>query len=308
MVPWLAGIAIAGVMIVALDGVERAAGVGALIATIAGAFIAVTQSRIMVRSMRTWLRDRESTLSTFADDRAAAVARQFQWAVDELVNVRAELRRTDGLRVEAEQLATRLTEEAGGHAEELRIARERLAELDGSTIEALHQQLDRTRESLQDKERERNSAERRARLAEQRAAEVSRTLRVVLSTVGQQEPPVLVDEATPTLLEWTLEYDGSSHALRLRSAQRDLRPDRARIVDATGRTLAESPSTMLPHTGPIVMRIPHSVAAAVESGDWSAFQLEAEIDGAWRLAALVERGMAETEDRPQRVTALRIVS
>ena len=34
--------------------------------------------------MRGWMGERESALSTFADDRAATVARQFQWAVEEL--------------------------------------------------------------------------------------------------------------------------------------------------------------------------------------------------------------------------------
>jgi hypothetical protein len=280
IVPWLIAMGISAVLMFATDGVERAAAAGAFVATIAGVLVALTQSRAMISSMRRWLAQHETTLDTFADDRAAAVARQFQWAVEELVNVRAELRRTDALRVEAEQLATRVTEAANRDLDALRAARERLTQ---------------AASALRDEERRRRSAE-------QRVEELTQTLELFASRV---EMPVT--EMSALALDWTLEYDGTTHSLRLRSTRADLRPGAARILDASGRLVAESPAARQVQPAQLVMVIPQSVAAAVESGDWTAFALEVVIDGAWRSAVLVHRGMSETEDRPQRA-AFRIVS
>src|SRR5881296_3476768 len=112
LVPWFVCLTILGVAAVALDGLERAIAVGAFSASCLGAMLATSQVHRAVVSMRRWMGDRESALSTFADDRAAAVARQFQWAVEELVRARAELRKVEGMCVQAEARAKAVAESA----------------------------------------------------------------------------------------------------------------------------------------------------------------------------------------------------
>src|SRR5438477_167359 len=169
LAPWLVCLTICGGGAVTLDGLERAIAVGAFSASCVGALVAVSQLRGTIVSMRRWMGDRESALSTFADDRAAAVARQFQWGGEGVVSRAA-------------------------------------------AIEAL-------------------------------------------------------------TLDWTLEYDSSGHSLRLRTTS-DVRPSKARIVDATGRLVTESVGTLHRRPAQLLLRVPQSVAAAVESGDWSSFHLE----------------------------------
>src|SRR5207245_7729431 len=126
LLPWFVCLTIFGVAAVALDGLERAIAVGAFSASCFGALLATSQVHRAVLSMRLWMGDRESALSTFADDRAAAVARQFQWAVEELVRARAELRKVEGMRVQAEARAAIAATEASSDAEEMRAARDTL--------------------------------------------------------------------------------------------------------------------------------------------------------------------------------------
>ena len=110
--------------------------------------------------------------------------------------------------------------------------------------------------------------ERRARAAEQRVVELTRTLRFVGSTVESDGSAEQAATKGPLRLEWILEYDGNVHALRLRSAASERRPSQVRILDATGRLVAESATGRGRRVAQLVLRIPQSVAAAVESGDF----------------------------------------
>jgi hypothetical protein len=310
MVPWLACLAVFGAGTVTLDGVERAMAVGAFSASCLGALLAVSQLRQALLSMRRWMGARETTLSSFADDRAAAVARQFQWAVEELVAARAELRSVEALRVQAEERAASAIAEAGQDADDLRIATEKLGALDPTEIDLLREKLEHLEQALRDEERDRRNTERRARTAEQRVADLTRTLRLVANTVSSGGEAITsgVGPSDPLTLDWTLEYDGTAHSLRLRSIRGDVRPSRARILDATGRPVAESASARQRRPAQVVLRVPQSVAAAVESGDWSAFRLEVEVDDVWHGAVLVDRAQPVIDAQPTRRAAFRVVS
>ena len=308
--PWLVCLVIFGGSAVALDGLERAIAVGAFSASCAGALLAVSQLRGAVVSMRRWMGDRESALSTFADDRAAAVARQFQWAVDELVRARAELRTVDGMRVQAEERARTVDEKARQDGEELRAAREKLGAIEAGELDLLRAKIEQIEHTFQGEEHDRRIAESRARAAEQRVADLTRTLRLVATTVSSGGEG-LVSRAAPieTLaLDWTLEYDGSGHSLRLRPTSADVRPSKARIVDATGRLVTKSAGTLHRRPAELLLRVPQSVAAAVESGDWSAFHLEVEVDDAWRHALLVDRAEPVVDAEVMQPRSLRVVS
>lgn len=310
MVPWLVCLAVSGGGAVTLEGVERAVAVGAFSASCFGALLAMSQLRRALVSMRTWMGDRESTLSTFADDRAAAVARQFQWAVEELVRVRAELRTTETLRIQAEERARNAFHDVRRGSDDLRDARERLAAMDPGELDLLRAKLEQAEAAVRDEERDRRNAEQRARVAEQRAAELNRTLRLVASTVSAGGDGVTSRPAPsgPLTLDWTLEYDGSVHSLRLRSTSPDVRPSKARILDATGRPVAESQSARQRRPAQLMLRIPQSVAGAVESGDWSAFRLEVEVDDVWLGAVLVDRAQPVVDTDVMQPRAFRVVS
>lgn len=310
MVPWLVCLAVSGGGAVTLEGVERAVAVGAFSASCFGALLAMSQLRRALVSMRTWMGDRESTLSTFADDRAAAVARQFQWAVEELVRVRAELRTTETLRIQAEERARNAFHDVRRGSDDLRDARERLAAMDPGELDLLRAKLEQAEAAVRDEERDRRNAEQRARVAEQRAAELNRTLRLVASTVSAGGDGVTSRPAPsgPLTLDWTLEYDGSVHSLRLRSTSPDVRPSKARILDATGRPVAESQSARQRRPAQLMLRIPQSVAGAVESGDWSAFRLEVEVDEVWHGAVLIDRATPVVDVDVMQPRAFRVVS
>jgi hypothetical protein len=87
-----------------------------------------------------------------------------------------------------------------------------------------------------------------------------------------------------------------------------VRPGKARILDATGRPLVESAGGRERHPADLLLRVPQSVSAAVESGDWSAFQLEVELDGVWHGAALVDRGQPVVDAEVMQPRSLRVVS
>ena len=211
------------------------------------------------------------------------------------------------MRVQAEERAKNFARQVREDSDELRAAREKLAAMDASGLQILRTKIGQLGQAFQDEERDRRTAERRAREAEQRVADLTRTLRLVAATVSPAGDGV-ASRATPAeviSLDWTLEYDGTGHALRLRS---DLRPSKVRIVDATGRLVVESADTQQRHPPQLMIRIPQSVAAAVESENWSAFQVEVEVDDVWNGAALVDRAQPVIDAEVIQPRSLRIVS
>src|SRR5438105_2892179 len=175
LVPWFVCLTILGVAAGALDGLERAIAVGAFSASCFGALLAMSQVDRAVLRMRRWMGDRENALSTFADDRAAAVARQFQWAVEELVRARAELRKVEAMRIQAEARAKAVAETARQDSDELRAARDKLGAMDASELDVLRAKIEQIEHAFQEEEHDRRIAERRARAAEQRVADLTRT-------------------------------------------------------------------------------------------------------------------------------------
>jgi len=309
LVPWFVCLTILGGAAVALDGLERAIAVGAFSASCFGALLATSQVHRAVVSMRRWMGDRENALSTFADDRAASVARQFQWAVEELVRARAELRKVEGMRVQAEARAKAVADKAREDGEDLRAAREKLGAIDARELDVLRAKIEQIEQAFRVEEDDRRVAERRARAAEQRVADLTQTLRQVATAVssGGEGLGSLASRST-LMFDWTLEYDGSAHSLRLRLTSADLRPSNARILDATGRLVVETSNARQRRPAELLLQIPQTVAAAVESSDWSAFQLVAEVDGVWQAADLVDRAQPLVDAEVMQPRSLRVVS
>src|SRR5207302_3420514 len=102
-------------------------------------------------------------------------------------------------------------------AEELRAARKKLGAMDESEVDRLHEKLEQAEHAARDEERGRRGAERRTRMAEQQVAELTRTLRLVASTVSAGSD-TLASRATPSgppALDRAPEFHGSRHSLPL---------------------------------------------------------------------------------------------
>jgi hypothetical protein len=308
--PWLLSLAIAGMAAIFGGGGVRAVAIGAALGLSVGLVCAGVGIRATARSMRGWMSERESELSVWSDDRAAALARQFDWAVAELVAVRAENRRVDLLRSEAELLAASASERADHQGQLLEAARARLTSRDptggAERLVQLESELRATELARQDEERERRAAERRAKTAQQQVADLARTLRKVAATATTHdgERTTQATSTEPVNLDWTLEFDGASRALRLRPSMPLIRLRRARILDTASVIVAETEPGRRARARDLVLTIPQSVAAAVESADWAAFRLEVLVGAAWAAAALVDRS-AEASARSGRSPSLR---
>src|SRR5207253_7194370 len=110
---------------------------------------------------------------------------------------------------QAEERARTVDEKARQDSQELRVARERLGAVGASELDLLRAKIERIEQLFQERERDRRTAEARARAAEQRVADLTRTLRLVATTVSSGGES-LVSRAAPiqTLaLDWTLEYE-----------------------------------------------------------------------------------------------------
>jgi hypothetical protein len=329
--PWLSILVVAAVSSYFLEAPERYFALGIAAGALAGAAFAWSHLRRTVRSLRRWMDKRESDLNTWADDRAAAVCRQFAWAVDELVAMRAELRRVDALRIEAEELAAKADGKTRRNTEELLVARQKIFELGAAESQVFGEKareseaaLQSAQNALREEERRRKDTERRMRVAEHRVSELTQALRVVASTVasGTSTEALASRQAgsTPVSFDWTLEYDGTAHSLRLRCTDADIQATKVRILDASGQPVAEASgparrartASGRARSTSLVLRVPRSVAAAAESGDWSAFRLEAQVDDVWRGAVLVDRTApvleAQRADAAKRPAPMRIVS
>jgi hypothetical protein len=277
------------------DPLQRVLGVGAFLGLAVGAVCAGVSVRATARSMGAWMRQREVELNAWSDDRANVVTRQFDWAVEELVALRVEIRRLDGLRIRAEEVAANASERAAATEQLLEAARGRI--VSGVSDEDVEQ-----RAKLEGELRE---AEYRARRAEERSAELVLTLQHVVAASGARADQT-VALAAPTVLDWTLQYDGTAHELRVHPTEQLVRINAVRLFGEDGTLAIESRKR---RGKDIAVRIPQAIAAAVEQAHWTSFRLEALVSGEWRRARLIDRREAagDAAESAERRHGLRVV-
>ena len=75
-----------------------------------------------------------------------------------------------------------------------------------------------------------------------------------------------------------------------------------------GRLVVESAGGPQRQPAELMIRIPQSVAAAVESGNWSPFQPEVEVDDVWDGAVLANRKEPVVDGEVMKPRSLRIAS
>jgi hypothetical protein len=100
--PWIAPLALCVVLIPFVDGIARGLFVGIVVGLAAGAALSLFTTRLNRHIAATTLASATEELKAEADQRVAMVIRQFEWAVNDVANLRDALKRAQDARTTAE--------------------------------------------------------------------------------------------------------------------------------------------------------------------------------------------------------------
>jgi hypothetical protein len=100
--PWIAPLALCVVLIPFVDGIARGLFVGIVVGLAAGAALSLFTTRLNRHIAATTLAAATEELKAEADQRVAMVIRQFEWAVNDVANLRDALKRTQDARTTSE--------------------------------------------------------------------------------------------------------------------------------------------------------------------------------------------------------------
>jgi hypothetical protein len=100
--PWIAPLALCVVLIPFFDGAARGLLAGIVVGLAAGAALALMTTRVNRHIAATTLASAIEELKAEADQRVAMVIRQFEWAVNDVANLRDALKRAQDSRATAE--------------------------------------------------------------------------------------------------------------------------------------------------------------------------------------------------------------
>jgi hypothetical protein len=100
--PWIAPLALSVVLIPFVDGAARGLFAGIVVGLAAGAGLAWLTTRLNRHIAATTLASETNDLKAEADQRVAMVIRQFEWAVNDVANLRDALQRAQDARASAE--------------------------------------------------------------------------------------------------------------------------------------------------------------------------------------------------------------
>ena len=100
--PWIAPLAFCVLFIPFVDGAARGLLLGTVLGLAAGAGLAWLTTRVNLHIAATTLASATDELKAEADQRVAMVIRQFEWAVNDVANLRDALKRAQDARASAE--------------------------------------------------------------------------------------------------------------------------------------------------------------------------------------------------------------
>ncbi|TMC46628.1 MAG: hypothetical protein E6J23_02230, partial [Chloroflexi bacterium] len=106
--PWIAPLALCAVLIPFVDGVARGLFAGIVVGLAAGAALAWLSTRVNLHIAAKTLASATDELKAEADQRVAMVIRQFEWAVNDVANLRDALKRAQDSRATAEATELRV--------------------------------------------------------------------------------------------------------------------------------------------------------------------------------------------------------
>ena len=126
--PWIAPLALCVVLIPFVDGAARGLLTGTVVGLAAGAGLAWVTTRVNRHIAATTLASITDELKAESDQRAAMVIRQFEWAVNDVANLREALQRAQDSRAAAEASERRVKRRQRQLERQLYEARMRIGE------------------------------------------------------------------------------------------------------------------------------------------------------------------------------------
>src|SRR5438034_1812509 len=126
--PWIAPLALCVVLTPFVDGAARGLFIGIAMGLAAGAGLAWLMTRVNRHIAATTLASATDELRAEADQRVAMVIRQFEWAVNDVANLRDALKRAQDARAAAEASALRIRKHAHRLEAQLYEARVKIGE------------------------------------------------------------------------------------------------------------------------------------------------------------------------------------
>ena len=307
--PWALTIAIGAPVAVIFDGLTRPIAAAFCAGVIMSGLFSWGLNRGTTKRAAAHLLGREVDLLQHAEDRAASVARQFGWAIDDLLSARAAVRDGDAKIVLA--------------GEEVAVLRMVLEQRDRDIAEANQKVFevglfDVDRERSRVSEMQEAAAEVRAEfdrvnleneqlrsdviLAARRIEALSASLRHI-TEVATGRHAASREEPEPIPFLWKLEFDGARNMLRVKPADDDVLATSARILD--GHTIvarqieAESGEASIDHdrsAGWQCLTVDEAVADRFRRADHLGLAFELRIDEEWRAA------VPTSADRPRVVS------
>lgn len=243
--PWALSLAIALPLAAVFDGAIRQVAAGVCAGLTVGGLFAWGQQRGNGRRAAAHLLGREVELLRYAEDRATSVARQFSWAVDDLLQMRRVARDRDA---KIQELSGELAEARSAiqlRDRELAHATQKVFEVGLFDVDRERSRLIQMEQTGADIRRElQRATDDNVQLttdlavAAGRIAALSGALRRITEVTSGAEHGA----AAPGILEflWKLEWDGRENVLRVRLADQNLIAESARILD--GDTVIASQS------------------------------------------------------------------
>jgi hypothetical protein len=313
--PWALSLAIAIPLAWLFDGAVRLVLAGGAAGLVLAGAVSATQQRAASRRAASRLVTREADLLRLAEDRAASVARQFGWAVDDLLQARRTIRERDG-RIAALQAEIAAARGAVAERErEVAAARQKVFEVglfdvdrERARVAELTRAADELRAAVARAEEENAGLRADAAAATRRAAELAATLRRINEvTQGAATRPVDPD---PLAFRWKLEFDGRVDLLRLQAVDPELAATSARLYDGDALIAqqheAASADAVLDHdraAGWQSLVLPEGIAERFRRAAFEGLRFELQVEGSW-LVAVPETTVAPAPEKRARVWAI----
>lgn len=295
--PWLLMLAIGAPVAVIFDGLTRPIAAAFCAGVVLSGLFAWGLHRGTTRRAAAQLLGREVDLLQHAEDRAASVARQFEWAVDDLLFARSAVRDRDAkVTVVKEEVAVlRMVVEQRDR--DIAEATQKVFEVGLYDVDLERSRLNEMQEAAADvrAEFDRVSGENEQLrsdvvLAVRKIESLSASLRHITEVATGLHSTSEV-EAGPIPFSWKLEFDGARNVLRIKAVDDDLAATSARILQAgtivARQSEAESGDASVDHdrsAGWQCLTIDEVIADRFRNADHDGLVFELRIDDEWRVA------------------------
>jgi len=313
MFPWLLALSVTLPVAVLASGLERAVAIGASTALVGGALVCRWLVHAERQASERVLRQSEARLRREAEDRVSSLRRQFEWSVDEVVELRRRLKVAD---LRERLMAERVTavEASRDDAErEARDAKRALFELAAADVKELKDARDAAVAARVAADRRAQHAQnalaqsvRQLEAARQRVTDLTSLLASIVNpsprpAIGDDRDDVTKDDP-PAEITWALEHDDDSVAISVRTTL----PGRAiRLRDPAGATvlLKRIDPMARSRTMPYTVQVTDPLLVAGLEIETDRYSVDVRAGDRWYSAVLADERRVSHVDKRLRVWA-----